>query len=91
MVVDVDLVKNETLVEKARKKFDSKLPSANSYPDQDYDSWKLRREERKRKLREQAGHVLLEGGVQGGGGDDKDPKRLKLDSVSETGKNLKLK
>ena len=91
LVVDVDLVKNETLVEKARKKFDSKLPSANSYPDQDYDSWKLRREERKRRLREQAGHVLLEGGVQGSGGVDKDPKRLKLDSVSETGKNLKRK
>ena len=82
--------KKETLVEKVRKKFDSRLPSTSSDPDQDYDSWKLRKEERKRILREQAGHVLLEEGGQCGG-DGMDPKRLRHDSVSATGKTLKSK
>ena len=82
----------ETLVERVRKKFDNPFSSSSRDPNLDFDSWKLRREEqrRNRELAGHAGHVQREEGVLGVG-DDKDHKRIKLDSVPETGRNLKCK
>ena len=84
-LVGVDFGRRGTLVERARRRFDSDFRPRDPDPDQDYNHWKLGREEKRRRLREQSGQVQQEGVAQGGGV-GKDQKSL--DSVSATGKRV---
>ena len=77
----------ETLVTRVRKKFDTHSLSLNTDCNTDFASWKRRREELKR-LRELPGHGPVEERGHGGTG-EKELKKIRISSASETGANLK--